>query len=75
MTLAMVMRMEMVMVRYVQKCTLMRYMNRVIDVKKWPLTLILIKNTNNSVKHEVKKKEVTKGSILYKVPNFRDLVQ
>lgn len=55
-TLAMVMGMEMVMLIYVSKYTVMRYMNRVIDVTKFPLTLILIKNTNDSVKHEVKKK-------------------
>lgn len=73
-TLAMVMGMEMVMLIYVSKYTVMRYMNRVIDVTKFPLTLILIKSTNDSVKHEVKKK-MTKGSILYKVPKFRDLVQ
>ena len=39
---------------YGEKCTLMRCMNRVIDVTKCPLTLILVKNTNKSVKHEVK---------------------
>lgn len=55
-TLAMVMGMEMVMLIYVSKYTVMRYMNRVIDVTKFPLTLILIKSTNDSVKHEVKKK-------------------
>lgn len=56
-TLAMVMGMEMVMLIYVSKYTVMRYMNRVIDVTKFPLTLILIKSTNDSVKHEVKKKK------------------
>ena len=39
--------------RYVQKCMLMRFMNCMMDITRCPVTLILTKNTHNSVKHEV----------------------
>ena len=53
---------------YAQKCTLMRFMNCMIDITRCPLTLILTKQTHNSVKHEVIWKR-QKGLFYMKYPN------
>ena len=53
---------------YVQKCTLIRFMNCMIDITRCPLNLNTLQNTHNSIKHDVIWKR-QKGLIYMKYSN------
>ena len=54
--------------RYVQKCTLMRFMNCMIDITRCPLTLILTKT--HIIRSNIKSYENDKKGLFYmKYPN------